>query len=163
MLERASSEQPVHVPALVAGLGILAIASTEEPEALASLVLDHEVIAHGPEFFLAANPFTENALGPVRAFDPASLSAPGELHRWVVGQQRHRFNEFRVRQQARRAWPVDLPPQLGCLGERGNAGNGPLRDLALDGGKAVEPILANAIAQRVDQFADVPDRRFSKR
>ena len=51
---RSSSEHAVQEPALRAGAGILAVTVAEQPEALAGLGLDLEIVAHGGKLGVAA-------------------------------------------------------------------------------------------------------------
>ena len=60
---------------------VLAVASAIEPEALARLVLDLEIVAHRGQFGIALPPFAEHALGTVGALHAAAHAAPGEAGR----------------------------------------------------------------------------------
>ena len=54
-----------------AGLGVLAVAGAVDPEALARLVLDPEIVAHRDQLGVALPPFAEDPLGSVGAPAPA--------------------------------------------------------------------------------------------
>ena len=51
------------------GLGIFAVAGAIDPEPLAGIVLDLEIVADGGQLGIALPPFPEDALGAVGAFD----------------------------------------------------------------------------------------------
>ena len=75
---RRSSEDPMQEPAMRAGRRILAVAGAVDPEALAGLVLDLEIVADRDQLGVALPPFAEDALGTVGAPDAAADAAPGE-------------------------------------------------------------------------------------
>ena len=64
-----------------AGGGILAVAGTVDPEALAGVVLDLEIVPHRDQLGIAFPPFAEHALGAVGALHAAADAAPGEADR----------------------------------------------------------------------------------
>ena len=69
----SSAEQPVHVPAEIAGASVDAVAAAEQPEAAARLVLDPEIVADRPDLAVAAPPFAMDALGAVAGDDRVQL------------------------------------------------------------------------------------------
>ena len=69
-IARRSSEDPVQEPLVGSGRGILAVAGAEDPEALAGIVLDLEIVAHRDQFGVALPPFAEDPLGTVGPPDP---------------------------------------------------------------------------------------------
>src|SRR4051812_37404854 len=82
-----SSEHPVQIPAEVAGAGIDAVAAAVEPEALAFLGLDLEIVAHRLGLGHAPPPFAVDALGAVGAGDAMVAAAPGEAAGRLVREQ----------------------------------------------------------------------------
>ena len=61
----------------------------EQPEALAGLVLDPEVVAHGISSASLPPPLAEDPLGPVGASHAPADAAPGEERGRMIRQQRH--------------------------------------------------------------------------
>src|SRR3546814_17976497 len=58
--------------------------------ALAGVILDLKIIAHGGELGVAFPPFPENTLRPIRALHAPAHAAPVERHRRMIGQKCHR-------------------------------------------------------------------------
>src|ERR1700722_17911178 len=96
-------------PAMRAGVGILAVAGAVDPEALARLVFNPEIIPDGDQLGVALPPFAEDALGSVGPLHAATHAAPGEGDWGMVGEERDRFDQFRSRQQACGARPMVRP------------------------------------------------------
>ena len=72
--------------------GVFTVAGAIEPEPLTSFIFDAEIVSNGDRFCVSFPPFTENAFGSVCAAHPPAHTSPGEGHRWLVRQQRHRFD-----------------------------------------------------------------------
>ena len=81
-----------------AGHLVLAVASAIDPEPLAGLVLDPEVVPYRDQFGVALPPLAKDSLGPVGAPDAAAHAAPGEGHGRGIGKQRHGLDRFGIRQ-----------------------------------------------------------------
>ena len=81
-----------------AGHLVLAVAGAIDPEPLAGLVLDPEVVPYRDQFGVALPPLAKDAFGPVGAPDAAADAAPGEGHGRGIGKQRHGLDRFGVRQ-----------------------------------------------------------------
>src|SRR6516165_12055275 len=96
-------------PAMRSSGGILAVARSEDPVALASVILDPKIVPHGPQLSVALPPLAKDALRPIGALYATPDPAPGKGDRWMIGQQGDGLDWLRRRQQARWAWPDYCP------------------------------------------------------
>src|SRR5262249_42489529 len=110
----SSSEQPVQEPPHVPGDAVLAVAMPKQPVPVPVLIFHPEVIAHRPRLATPFPPFPGDPLRPVRPPHPVPHPPPGEGHRWVIRQQRHRFHRLRRIQQPHRPRQIPGP----CLHRR---------------------------------------------
>ena len=108
-----SSEDPVQEPAMRAGRWLLAVAGAEDPEALAGLVLDAEIVAHRASSASRFHHSPKTRSGRRLASRGAAMPRQVKLDRRMVGQQRHGLDRLRMGQQARRARPVVRPGSAG--------------------------------------------------
>jgi hypothetical protein len=69
------------------GCGILAVAGAKNPEPLARIVLDLEIVTDRDELGVALPPFAENPLRTVRPPDAPPDAPPREICRRMVGEQ----------------------------------------------------------------------------
>ncbi len=69
------------------GRGILAVAGPEDPEPLAGIVFDLEIVADRNELCVALPPFSEHPLRPVGPSDAPPGASPGETDRRMVREQ----------------------------------------------------------------------------
>src|SRR3546814_13063751 len=88
--EGRSSKYPMQEPAMRAGRGVLAVAGAVDPEALADVILDPEIVAHGDQTCITLPPFAEQALGAICALHAPSDTAPAERHRRMTRKQTDR-------------------------------------------------------------------------
>src|SRR3546814_11106857 len=91
--EGRSAKYPMQEPAMRAGRGVLAVAGAVDPEALADVILDPEIVAHGDQLCITLPPFAEQALGAICALHAPSDTAPGECHRRMIRQLHDRLQE----------------------------------------------------------------------
>ena len=66
------------------GCGVLAIAGAIDPEALARLVLDPEIVADRVELGVLFPPFAEDPLGAIGACHAPPYATPGETDGWMI-------------------------------------------------------------------------------
>src|SRR5687767_2051395 len=105
-----SCEQPVDVPAEIAGSAVQPVAAAEQPEASAPSVLDLEIFGHGMGLAAMLPPFAVDPPGPVGLAHTVGLAAPGETQRRLVGKLGDDLvDRLGVREQADRARPVGRP------------------------------------------------------
>ena len=136
--------------------GVLAVAGAIDPEALAGLVLDLEIVAHRDQLGVALPPFAEDALGAVGALHAAADAAPGEGDGRMIGQQRDGLDRLRVSAAgatAAASGSGQPSPVSGAAGA--TRAHRAFRHVARDRSEAIEPLFADAIGERVDQVGDI--------
>src|SRR6516164_9683905 len=142
-------------PAMRSGGSILAVARSEDPVALASVVLDPKIVPYGRQLGVALPPFAKDALPPIRALYATANSAPGKGDGWMIGQQGDGLDWLGRRQQARWAWPVPRPGRAHLRRHRRDSAHAPFRDVAHDRGRPIEPVLADPVGEYVDEIGDI--------
>jgi hypothetical protein len=77
------------------GRGILSVASTEDPEPLAGIILDLKIVPDGNEFGVPPPPLSEHALRTVGPPDAPPGAPPGKMDRGMVRKQRYGLDGLR--------------------------------------------------------------------
>ena len=66
---------------------ILAVARSEDPVALASVILDPKIVTYGRQLSVALPPLAKDALRSIGALYATADPAPGKGDGWMIGQQ----------------------------------------------------------------------------
>ena len=140
---------------------MLAIPSTENPEPLAMLVLDPEIISNGVAFGGSTPPFPTDTLRPIGADDRMGDAAPFESLGRVIGQPcQHIFDAFRPPQHPGRSRP-QRGPAIGYL-QREDPPDATLRNIALTCRWSINRGLPQARDDLIDQRSEVCRRILTK-